>query len=108
MIRTFTKLNILKHSVNEITPYMDIVNTIKSVIETQETKLIENQFTQRKFGTSFVHISKTCLENSKEIIEFQKNNSNISTNIQYYPSMFNDKYGVQYCSKQKKIDIYID
>jgi len=115
MIRTFTKLNTttskIIHSVNnkyEITPYIDIINTIKYVIETDETKIVENRFTKRQFGSSFVHISKTCLENSQEFIEFQKNNSNININIKYYPSMFNDKYGVQFCLKQKKIDIYLD
>jgi len=107
MIRTFTKLNIYANK-TILNPYMDIVNTIKSVVDKNEIKIIENQFTKRQFGSSFVHISKTCLENSQEFIEFQKNNSNININIQYYPSMFNDKYGVHYFPDKKKIDIYLD
>jgi hypothetical protein len=114
MIRTLTKLNIFANNTKtiiNITPYMDIINTIKTVIETNEThehKLVENQFTQRKIGASFVHISKTCLETSQEFVEFQEKNPNIDINIKFYPSMFNDKYGVQYFPDKQKIDIYLD
>ena len=111
MIRTFTKLNksIFNPYMDTIkTPYMDIVNTIKSVIDTNDSSLVENQFTKRKNGSSFVHISKTCLENSKEFAKFQEKYSNIDINIKFYPSMFNDKYGIKYFPDKKKIDIYLD
>ena len=114
MIRTFTKLNNIKHmgtyknNIKHINPYIDIVNTIKSVIDTRETKLVENQFTKRKNGSFFVHISKTCLETSQEFAKFQEKYTHIDMNIKFYPSMFNDKYGIQYFPDKKKIDIYLD
>ena len=114
MIRTFTKLNNIKNictyknNIKHINPYMDIVNTIKSVIETHDSSLVENQFTKRKNGSFFVHISKTCLENSKEFTKFQEKFPNIDINIKFYPSMFNNKYGVHYFPDKKKIDIYLD
>lgn len=108
MIRTFIKLNKTNNTINYINPYMDIINTIKSVIDTRDSSLIENQFTKRKFGTSFVHISKSCLETSPELIEFQGKYPHIDINVKFYPSMFNDKYGIQYFPDKQKIDIYLD
>jgi hypothetical protein len=92
------------------TPYMDIINTIKRVVTKENIKLVENKFTKRGLSSSFVHISKTCLENSEEFQELKKMDKfkNIEYNINFYPSMFNDKYGVQYLSKNNKINIYLD
>jgi len=104
MIKTCAKLNIFISK----SPYFDIVNTIKTVIEKHENNIVENQFTKRKNGSSFVHISKTCLETSLEFVEFQEKYPHIDINIKFYPSMFNDKYGVHYFPDEKKIDIYLD
>ena len=119
MIRTLIKLNKITASATpsatpsatfsataSATPSMDIINTIKSVLETNNSLLIENKFSKRQNNISFIHISKTELENNQEFKEIQKKFTNI--NIKFYPSMFNDKYGVQYFPKDKQIDIYID
>ena len=45
-----------------ISPYLDIINTIKQVVKTNNKQFIENKFTKRSTSSSFVHISKTCLE----------------------------------------------
>lgn len=92
------------------TPYIDIINTIKQVITTNNKELIENKFTKRSITCSFVHISKTCLENSKELKELKELSEfkNIKYNIKFYPFMFNDKYGIQYVPKNNEINIYLD
>ena len=91
-------------------PYVDIINTIKQVVKIDNKQLVENKFTRRSISSSFVHISKTCLENSKEYKELKELSEfkNLKFCIQFYPSMFNDKYGIQYVPKNNQINIYLD
>ena len=92
-------------------PYVDIINTIKQVVKINNNKLVENKFTKRSISSSsFVHISKTCLENNKEYKELKELSEfkNLNFCIQFYPSMFNYKYGIQYVPKNNQINIYLD